>query len=114
MTFNEFRTKVKKLNPNIQMKPWKWWASAVYVYKPMHPDADPDTGLLHITSIPSPRLYSSIPSYTQKVHPSAKRYDELAGWEPDKVRGWIPAIQMLITKGIVSKSDAIKLFGRVS
>lgn len=107
MTFNEFRAKCQKLNNMIRIKPGPWWASAVYVYRPCDPDADPDSGLIHVSSIPSPRFYSSIPAYTQKTHPSSRREGE-----PDKVRGWIPALQMLITKKHINRADAIRVFGR--
>lgn len=107
MTFNEFRTKVKKLNDWIKLEPGPWWASAVYIYRPCDPDADPVTGMVHITSIPSPRFYSSIPAYTQRIHPSAAREGE-----PPLVRGWIPALQMLIAKKYINRADAVRVFGR--
>lgn len=104
MKFAEFAAKLKKLHPDLRAIAGPWYASGVYIRRPCHEDSDEKTGLLHLTSVPSPRFYTSIPKHS-------KKHGYGRDGEPGFIRGWKEAVETICYKARLSRAKANLIFG---
>ena len=105
MTFNQFVTKLRGLNPKIRVIPGNGRVAGIYIFLPKHPIANPQHGLKHLGGMPSPRFFSTLPKYSFWD-------DKLGGFN----KGWASVLRELwLTRidglPVITKQDAFRVFG---
>lgn len=63
MTFNEFVSKLRRLNGRIRAFRGKGHIAGLYLYMPKHPMSNPETGLKHLGGMPS-SFFCSLPKFS--------------------------------------------------
>lgn len=105
MSGKEFVRKLKKLNSRIRVFPGSGRVDGIYLYMPKHPVSNPETGLKHLGSMPSSRLFSSLPKFSFWD-------DNMGGFN----RGWQGVLRMLTEfrfagRPVIHRSEALRMFG---
>ena len=105
MNSREFARRLRALNGGLVVAPGLGRVDGLYLRMPKHPSSNPESGLKHLGSIPSSRVFNTLPKYDFWD-------DTLGGFN----RGWTSVLRYLTTvrfagKPVIHRADAIKMFG---
>lgn len=115
MTFYEFKRKLKKLNPNIEIIRGPLKVFGVYIKQKQMGEDDVESNkadLAHICGMPSSRVFLNLPKYDFWEQPWNK-YGIKIG-KPEFHRGWKTVVSLLASKGFFKAADAKRTFNLVS
>lgn len=104
MTFNDFRSRLRKLNSRIVCIAGRGRIAGIYLYMPKHELSNPETGLKHLGGMPSP-FFTTLPKYSF--------WDDALGGFNKGTDGVLRSLTewRFAGKPVLNRSEAIREFG---